>query len=470
MRYVSTRGGVPPVGFADAMIAGLAPDGGLYVPQELPAIDLAEIRSWSTLCYADLATEVISRFAGDMDRAVVAAACRQAYSAEVFGSTEVVPAVALMDDTWLLRLSNGPTLAFKDMAMQLLGRLFDAELARRGERLLVVGATSGDTGSSAEHAMIGRKNISVVMLSPLGRVSPFQAAQMYSIDEPNIVNLAIDGVFDEAQDLVKAVNADAAFKAAHSIGAVNSINWARVAAQIVYYVWAWLRLAPEPDGEIQMAVPTGNFGNIYAGTVARRLGLPIRFILATNENDVLDEFFRTGVYRVRSKDQVAVTSSPSMDIAKASNFERFVFDLHGGDGAAVSRLWSQLHETGQFDLSSLSAFNSLSDWMVSGSSVHDNRVETIRRIAVGDGVLVDPHTADGIFVGQQLRRPGPLVCLETAQPAKFGATIIEALGQDPPRPDGLVGLESLPQHVTVIDADLAAVRSQVEALAARQGG
>lgn len=451
------------------MIAGLAPDGGLYVPQELPAIDLAEIRSWSALSYADLAAEVISRFAGDMDRSVVAAACREAYSVEVFGSEEVVPTLGMTNDTWLLRLSNGPTLAFKDMAMQLLGRLFDAELTRRSERLLVVGATSGDTGSSAEHAMIGRKNISVVMLSPLGRVSPFQAAQMYSIDEPNIVNLAIDGVFDEAQDLVKAVNADAAFKATHSIGAVNSINWARVAAQIVYYVWAWLRLASELDGEIQVAVPTGNFGNIYAGIVARRLGLPIRFILATNENDVLDEFFRTGVYRVRSKDQVAVTSSPSMDIAKASNFERFVFDLHGGDGDAVSRLWSQLHGTGQFDLSSSASFNSLSEWMVSGSSAHEDRIATIRRVAVSDGILVDPHTADGIHVGQQLRGAGPLVCLETAQPAKFGATIIEALGQDPPRPARLIGLENLSQHVTVIDAAVAAVRSEVEALASRQG-
>ncbi len=470
MRYVSTRGGAPPVGFADAMIAGLAPDGGLYVPEKLPPIDLDEIRSWATLTYAELAAEVITRFAPDMDAASIEAACHEAYSAEVFGSAEVVASRELLDDTWLLGLSNGPTLAFKDMAMQLLGRLFDAELARRGQRLLVVGATSGDTGSSAEHAMIGRRNIGVVMLSPWGRVSPFQAAQMYSIDEPNITNLAINGVFDEAQDLVKAVNGDAAFKAAHSIGAVNSINWARVAAQIVYYIWAWLRLGPESDGEIQVAVPTGNFGNIYAGIVARRLGVPIRFILATNENDVLDEFFRTGVYRVRPKDKVAETSSPSMDIAKASNFERFIFDLQGSNGAATQALWAELAETGQFDLSAHPAFGGLSEWISSGTSSHRDRIDTIRRVAVTDGVIVDPHTADGIFVGRRLRLPGTLVCLETAQPAKFGATIVEALGQQPPRPPHLAGLEDAPQHVTVIDAELGAVRSAVEAMTQRQGG
>jgi threonine synthase len=328
----------------------------------------------------------------------------------------------------------------------------------------VVGATSGDTGSSAEYAMIGRQNIGVVMLSPWGRVSPFQAAQMYSLDEPNIVNVAIKGVFDEAQDLVKAVNADADFKAQHSIGAVNSINWARVAAQIVYYVWAVLRLTPDLKSEIRVAVPTGNFGNIYAGIVARRLGLPIRFILATNENDVLDEFFRTGRYRVRSTDQVAETSSPSMDIAKASNFERFVYDMHDGDGAAVRALWERLAATGKFDLSKHRAFAGLAGWIVSGASSHATRLETIRRVAAEDGVIIDPHTADGVFVGRSHAGPGALVCLETAQPAKFGETILEALGAPPPRPPVLDGLEDRPQYVTVIEPDLAIVRSHIEAL------
>jgi len=470
VRYVSTRGGAPAVSFADAMIAGLAPDGGLYVPETLPQISQAEFSAWADLAYADLAAELMARFAPDMARGTIDEACAGAYSADVFGSAEVAPLTPLVDDTWLLHLSNGPTLAFKDMAMQLLGRLFDAELERRGEKLLVVGATSGDTGSSAEHAMIGRDNISVVMLSPWGRVSEFQAAQMYSIDEPNIVNLAIDGVFDEAQDLVKAINADAAFKERHSIGAVNSINWARVAAQTVYYVWGYLRLAPGIDQEIQISVPTGNFGNIYAGIIARRLGLPIRFILATNENDVLDEFFRTGIYRVRPTDQVAETSSPSMDIAKASNFERFVYDLHDGDGAAVGELWEQLAQTGHFDLSAHRGFRGLGEWIASGASVHATRIETIRRVVVEDGVVIDPHTADGVYVGRKRRTPGPLMCLETAQPVKFGATIVEALGQPPLRPAAFAGLEERPRHVSVIEADVASVRAAIEELARRRAG
>ncbi len=452
--------------FADAMITGLAPDGGLYVPAALPDISIEEFEAWASLSYAELAAEVIARFAPDMDRATIDEACAAAYSAAVFGSADVAPLAALVDDTWLLHLSNGPTLAFKDMAMQLLGRLFDAELARRGEKLLVVGATSGDTGSSAEHAMIGRENIRVVMLSPWGRVSEFQAAQMYSIDAPNIVNLAIEGVFDQAQDLVKAINGDAAFKAQHSIGAVNSINWARVAAQIVYYIWGYLRLAPGVDRVIQMAVPTGNFGNIYAGTIARRLGLPIRFILATNENDVLDEFFRTGVYRVRPGAQVVETSSPSMDIAKASNFERLVYDLHGGDGGAVGALWEELARSRRFDLAAHPGFAGLAEWIVSGTSSHARRVETIRRVAVEDGIVIDPHTADGVWVGRARRTSGPLICLETAQAAKFGATIVEALGQPPPRPAEFAGLEERARHVTVIGADVAEVRAVIETVAA----
>ncbi len=452
--------------FADAMITGLAPDGGLYVPESLPDISIEEFGAWASLSYAELAAEIMARFAPDMDRATIDGACRAAYSAAVFGSIEVAPSAPLVDDTWLLHLSNGPTLAFKDMAMQLLGRLFDAELARRGEKLLVVGATSGDTGSSAEHAMIGRENISVVMLSPWGRVSEFQAAQMYSLDAPNIVNLAIEGVFDQAQDLVKAINGDAAFKARHSIGAVNSINWARVAAQIVYYIWGYLRLAPGVDREIQMAVPTGNFGNIYAGTIARRLGLPIRFVLATNENDVLDEFFRTGLYRVRPGAQVIETSSPSMDIAKASNFERLVYDLHGGDGRAVGALWEELARSGRFDLAAHPGFAGLAEWIVSGSSSHARRIETIRRVAVEDGIIIDPHTADGVCVGRARRTPGPLICLETARAAKFGATIVEALGQPPPRPAAFVGLEERARHVTVIAADVAEVRAVIETVSA----
>lgn len=470
VEYVSTRGGVDATSFADAMIEGLAPDGGLYVPAQLPTIDGDEFRAWADLSYPDLAAELMIRFAPDMNADTIKRCCHEAYSQDVFGTGEVAPLAPLGDDTWLLRLSNGPTLAFKDMAMQLLGRLFDAELEQRSRTLLVLGATSGDTGSSAEHAMIGRHNVGVVMLSPWQRVSRFQAAQMYSLDEPNIVNLAIEGVFDEAQDLVKEVNADAGFKAQHGVGAVNSINWARVAAQVVYYVWGYLRLAPELDRRVQFVVPTGNFGNIYAGMTARSLGLDIRFILATNENDVLDEFFRTGRYRVRPNDAVAETSSPSMDIAKASNFERFVYDLHQGDGAVVAALWEQLDASGEFDLSRNAAFSELGDWVVSGASSHAMRLQTIRRVAVETGRVIDPHTADGIHVGRELRDPElPLVCLETALPTKFEATIVEALGQPPPRPKRFAGIEDRPQQVTVIPAEVSAVKSAIELLSGHVG-
>jgi len=494
MRYVSTRGGAEPVGFADAMINGLAPDGGLYVPSEMPAVSADEFREWAALSYAELATEIMFRFAPDMGREVIAEACHGAYTAANFGSDEIAPMTQLADGTWLLHLSNGPTLAFKDMAMQLLGRLLDAELARRDQTMTVLAATSGDTGASAEHAMVGRERISVVMLAPHRRVSPFQAAQMYSLDEPNISNLAVQGVFDDCQDLVKEVNADAAFKSAHAIGAVNSINWARVAAQVVYYVWAYLRLQPDLEAVVEFSVPTGNFGNIYAGLVARRLGLPIGFVLATNENNVLDEARRTGVYRVRSSDEVVATSSPSMDIAKASNFERFVFDMWRGDSEGLRATWGQLEADGQVDLDGLSTFRHSDEYLRTWSSTHANRIETIRAVAVSDGYVVDPHTADGIYAGrreqtdmaERLARPlmnqhgkvlfpgiptreqnpPQLVCLETALPAKFEATIVEALGQRPPRPARFVGLEDRPQQVTVIPAEVEAVKAAIETMSA----
>jgi len=446
------------------MVQGLAPDGGLYVPETVPQILPAELAAWADLSYADLATEIIELLAPEMGRDVIAAACRGAYNSDVFGTDQVAPMTRLGSNEWLLELSNGPTLAFKDMAMQLLGRLFDAELERRSEKLLVLGATSGDTGSSAEYALVGRHNIGIVMLSPWGRVSRFQAAQMYSLNEPNIVNLAIDGVFDEAQDLVKAVNADTEFKAARSIGAVNSINWARVAAQIVYYVWGYLRVVGEIGGPVQVAVPTGNFGNIYAGIFARKMGLPLQFILATNENDVLDEFFRTGRYQVRLAEDVEITSSPSMDIAKASNFERFVHDMCG-DGARVAELWAKLANTGEFDLSESAGFAAIGDWISSGSSSHAARISTIRRVAVETGRVIDPHTADGVQVGRSLSHPAaPLICLETALPTKFEATIVEAVGQKPPRPERFEGLEDLPQNVEVIPATVDAVKASIESL------
>ncbi|MDA0226070.1 MAG: threonine synthase, partial [Proteobacteria bacterium] len=333
MRYVSTRGGGAPQPFCDILLEGLAADGGLFLPETVPSADLA---AWRKLSYPTLAEAVLAPFLDDLPRPVLRELIGRSYTKAAFGSEDIAPLKTLESGLHLLGLSNGPTLAFKDMAMQLLGNLFEHVLAARGETLNILGATSGDTGSAAEHALAGKKGINVFMLSPHGRMSLFQRAQMFSVDAPNIHNLAAKGVFDDCQDVVKKVNADAAFKAKHHIGAVNSINWARVAAQVVYYFWGYFRATKTDAEQVTFAVPSGNFGNIYAGWVARSMGLPVkRFVLATNENDVLDEFFRTGRYRVRSGAEVSATSSPSMDISKASNFERFIFEMVGRDGAQV---------------------------------------------------------------------------------------------------------------------------------------
>jgi threonine synthase len=346
--------------------------------------------------------------------------------------------------------------------------LFEYVLAKKSESLNVLGATSGDTGSSAEYALRGKRGIKVFMLSPKGRMSPFQTAQMYSLTEPNIFNLAIDGVFDDCQDLVKAVAGDGEFKLRHRLGTVNSINWARVAAQIVYYFKGYLAVSRSDGEPVDFAVPTGNFGNILAGHVARAMGLPIRrLILATNENDVLDEFFHTGRYRVRGAAETVPTSSPSMDISKASNFERFVFDLVGRDPAIVRKLWLQLARDGEFNLARTPHYQRLAEsGFVSGKSTHADRIRTIRDVASRYGVVIDPHTADGIKVGTDLRDPAvALVVLETALPAKFAATIREALDRDPERPDAYARLESLPQRFDALPADAAAVKTYIAARA-----
>jgi threonine synthase len=457
--YVSTRGNAPARRFSEILLEGLAPDGGLYVPERYPRIDLAALRGRS---YAGMAQAILARFIDDLPGldALVAAV----YSRRVFGSDEVTPLATLEPGVHLLRLSNGPTLAFKDIAMQLLGALFERVLGARGESLNILGATSGDTGSAAEHAMRGRAGLRVFMLSPHGRMSAFQRAQMYSLHDENIHNLAVRGVFDDCQDLVKGVNADAAFKARLRIGAVNSINWARVAAQVVYYFKGYFAATGSDAGEVSFAVPSGNFGNIYAGHVARAMGLPIRrLVLATNENDVLDEFFRSGCYRVRRSAQA--TSSPSMDISRASNFERYAYDLVERDAARVRELWRRLDAEGQFDLSSSAFFGRVPDTgFVSGRSTHADRLRTIRGCYERYGFMIDPHTADGVKVGLEHREAGvPLICLETALPAKFSETLREALGREPERPAGFEDLERRPQRFELIEADVQAVKRYIEA-------
>ena len=462
MRYVSTRGGMPPAAFTDILLEGLASDGGLTTPEAYPRIDRATLGSWRRLSYRELAFEVLSRYIDDLPPADLKAIIDRTYTARTFGADDIAPVRTLEPGLHLLGLSNGPTLAFKDIAMQLLGELFEYALAKRGETLNILGATSGDTGSAAEYALRGRRAIRVFMLSPLGKMSPFQTAQMYSLMDTNLFNLAVRGVFDDCQDIVKRVSADAAFKRRLRIGTVNSINWARLVAQVVYYFKAWLAITTRDEDEISFAVPTGNFGNVCAGHVARMMGLPIRRLtVATNENDVLDEFFRTGRYRVRPPTDVVPTSSPSMDISKASNFERFVHDLVGRDPKVVAELWRRIDATGEFDLAGTPYFARAAAFgFASARSSHADRVATIREVERRYGVVIDPHTADGVKAGLVHREAGvPLVCLETAQPAKFEATIREALGRPPGRPKDLEDLESRPQRFDVIDADVEAVKA-----------
>jgi threonine synthase len=455
--YVSTRGEAPPRRFSQILLEGLAPDGGLYVPEKSPQVKLSELRNKA---YPELAATILAQFMDDVPG--LEALVRATYTAKIFGSGDITPLRTLEPGLHLLGLSNGPTLAFKDIALQLLGGLFEQLLTQRGESLNILGATSGDTGSAAEYAMRGKQRIQVFMLSPHRRMSAFQRAQMFSLQDANIHNLAVEGTFDDCQDMVKAVNADAPFKARHRIGAVNSINWARVAAQVVYYFKGYFAATQKDSQQVSFAVPSGNFGNIYAGYVARKMGLPIRhLVLASNENDVLHEFFRTGRYRVRRA--VTETSSPSMDISKASNFERYVFDLVGGDGARLRGLWRQLERDGEFDLSAFSRELKASGF-VSGKSTHADRLRTIKDIFTRFGVVIDPHTADGVKVGLEHREPlVPLICLETALPVKFAETIRAALGREPQLPAELAGLEKLPQRFKVIPRDVAMLKRIIEA-------
>ncbi|HUH40616.1 MAG TPA: threonine synthase [Castellaniella sp.] len=453
MKYLSTRGGMAPLPFCDILLEGLATDGGLALPETLPSLDAATLESWRALDYAGLAARVLGLFIDDIPPDDLLAMSRAAYAPEIFPT--IAPIKPLRPGMALLGLSEGPTLAFKDMAMQFLGHAFEYVLTRRGQVLNILGATSGDTGSAAEYALRGKQGVSVFMLSPHGRMSAFQRAQMYSLQDDNIHNIAVHGVFDDCQDIVKTLAGDLDFKTTHHLGAVNSINWARIAAQVVYYVWGWLRATDQAASLVSFAVPSGNFGNILAGHIARQMGVPIRrLVLATNENNVLEEFFRTGIYRPRPASQTHATSSPSMDISRASNFERFVFDLVGRDPARVRELWAALARDGQFDLSELLPLLTDHYGFVAGVSTHADRVATIRALYQDTGVLVDPHTADGIKVAAGHLEDGvPMLVLETALPAKFADIIVEAIGEAPPVPASLHDLQQRPQRVQLMDCD-----------------
>ena len=469
MRYLSTRGHAERKRFCDILLEGLAPDGGLYLPESYPQISterLGQLRQiYAEQGYAALAFEILSLYIDDIPADDLRALCAKTYTEAVFGSAAITPVRPLEGPLHIQALSNGPTLAFKDMAMQLLGNLFEYELARRGEELNILGATSGDTGRAAEYAMRGKKGVRVFMTSPHGRMSPFQQAQMFSLQDENIHNLAIEGVFDDCQDIVKAVSNDHAFKAQYKIGTVNSINWARLLAQVVYYFAGYFQVTQSDTEQVSFTVPSGNFGNVCAGHVARQMGLPIaKLVVATNENDVLDEFFRTGVYQVRGAAATFETSSPSMDISKASNFERFIFDLVGRDGVRTQALFTQgVGREGRFDLSADPVFADIAGkfGFTSGKSTHADRLATIRDSYQRLGQMVDTHTADGIKVAREHLGTEPMVVLETALPIKFAATIEEALGRQPERPAQFNGIEALPKRVQVLPADVALVKTYI---------
>jgi threonine synthase len=467
MKYISTRGNPDdaPRDFCDILLEGLAPDGGLYLPQSYPVLTDDDLYAMRGMSYRALAFDIMSRFVDDIPADDLMGIITRTYTADAFGSEEITPLVSLTEKLHLLKCSEGPTLAFKDVAMQFLGQLFEYVLAREGREINILGATSGDTGSAAEHAMRGKRGVRVFMLSPHGKMSPFQTAQMFSLQDANIHNFAVEGVFDDCQDMVKAVSADAQFKSQFHIGAVNSINWGRILAQVVYYFKGYFAATKNNAEKVSFCVPSGNFGNVLAGHVARMMGLPIRqLIVATNENDVLDEFFKTGKYRPRPSADTRQTSSPSMDISKASNFERFLFDLSWRDPAIVRELMQKVDEQGGFDLATCEKMWSRMPGFgfVSHRSSHSERVARIRDIWQRYQVEIDPHTADGLNAAAAVAAADDVVIsLETALPAKFAAIVEEALGRPPTRPPQFAGIESLPQRFAVIGTSVERLKEVV---------
>ena len=453
MKYISTRGQTEHKLFSEVLLMGLAPDGGLMLPEKYPVISETMLANWRNLSYKNLAFEIISLFATDIPAEDLHDIVERTYTEEVFGTPEITPVRTLKDGIKIQALSNGPTLAFKDMAMQFLGNMFEYVLNKENKQLNILGATSGDTGSAAEYALRGKKGVNVFMLSPEGKMSAFQRAQMFSLQDENIVNIAVEGMFDDCQDIVKAVQNDHAFKEKYHIGTVNSINWGRIVAQVVYYFAGYFRATENNSQQVSFCVPSGNFGNVCAGHIAKQMGLPInRLIVATNENDVLDQFFKTGEYRPRSTEHTYVTSSPSMDISKASNFERFIFDLMQRDDNEIQVLWAEVGTGKGFNLHFMLPEIREKYGFVSGKSTHADRLTTIRQVYESDGELIDPHTADGVKVARELREDDEIIiCLETALAAKFDVTIHEAVGEVAiPRPAKLDGLEDLPQRVQVV--------------------
>lgn len=458
MRYISTRGGIQPIPFKDAVMMGLASDGGLLLPQSYPAVSGEQLETWRSLSYQELAFEIMSRFVDDIPAEDLKAIIGRSYA--TFKHPEITPVVK-RDGVYILELFHGVTLAFKDVALQFLGNLFEYILTERDQKLNIVGATSGDTGSAAIHGVRGKKGISIFILHPHGKTSAVQALQMTSVTDANVHNIAVNGTFDDCQDMVKTLFGDLEFKDKYSLGAVNSINWARVLAQVVYYFHAWLRIAEKSDKPIHFSVPTGNFGDIFAGYVARRMGLPIgKLLLATNENNILTRFINEGDY---SLGNVVPTVSPSMDIQIASNFERYLFHLFEDDSDRVKDAFLELKERGLISFTPAEMIQVRTDFC--SSSVNQSAtLEMIRNFYAETGYLLDPHTAVGVKAALELLpEDSSRICLATAHPAKFRETVENALGKAIPLPESVKALEGMPTRCEIMDADLGKVREFIVA-------
>ena len=455
MRYISTRQtGARTVSFEHALLQGLARDGGLYIPERWPTLDADALKALGGRAYADVAAAVMVRFTGRaFSRKQLAAIAAESYAG--FEHAATAPLVQLGPNLWLMELFHGPTLAFKDFALQMVARLLDAVLARRGRTATILAATSGDTGAAAIEAFRGREAISIVVLHPAGRVSEMQRRQMTTAAEPNVHNVAIAGTFDDCQALVKALFADLALRDEIGLAAVNSINWARVAAQTAYYVYAALALGA-PGRAVSFVVPTGNFGNVYAGYAARQIGVPIeRLVVATNRNDILARFFETGHYQ---KGTVHRTLSPSMDIQVASNFERLLADLCGRDGGAVRALMAQLAEHGAFTLDGDRLAEAQAVFAAARAD-DDACLETIAEVWRGSGRTIDPHSAAGVHAARRLSSAAaPVVSLATAHAAKFPDAIARAIGIRPALPPRLAALAAKPERMTELPADAALLK------------
>lgn len=454
MRYISTRGRTEPMGFSHAVLAGLAPDGGLLIPEHVPDVS-ARLARWKRLDYTTLAEEIFRLYA-DIPASDLKPMIRDAYSS--FDTGEVAPVIPV-GGIHVLELFHGPTLAFKDVALQWLGRLFEYIVRQWGARLNILAATSGDTGSAAIYGVRGRRNINIFVMHPYRRVSPIQEKQMTSVLDPNVFNIAVQGTFDDCQAIMKSIFRDLDFKQRYSLGAVNSVNWARVLAQMVYYFYAGLRVLEHSGAsQVRFAVPTGNFGDILAGYYAARMGLPIgKLILATNENDILARFFNTGEYR---RSEVVRTLSPAMDIQVASNFERYLYYRLGEDPAHVRELMERFDRTGEIRVPLRAG--TVDPLFVSRSADRAAILDTIRRYYEMHGCLLDPHTAVGVFVAEQFQAVDqPMICLATAHPAKFPEAVFEAVGRDIARHPVVDALRGKPTRCEVLPAEEQAIRDYI---------